>query len=404
MKALLSSLGTRGDVQPILALALALRALGHETRLCVAPNFKEWVESQGFTCFPLGPDLKQLIGARQAPAKPSAEQLRQLAVQSVRAQFPVLTEAAWQCDLIVGAGALQLGTRTMAEKLNIPYVCAAYSPTFLPSADHPPSKMGTYHPLTLPASTNLSLWAEEEESWNELFRATLDEERAQLALAPVPSVYRHILTDQPWLAADPILAPAGASPELNIVQTGAWLLSDPSPLPEPVERFLASGEPPVYFGLGSMRAAPETGQMFIDAARALGRRSIISQGWANLAPTDAGADSLSVGDVAHEKLFTGVAAVVHHGGAGTTMAAARAGKGQVIVPHIYDQYYWAHRIRLLGAGVSTPSGEPLSVRTVSEALRECLRPEVMTRAHELSGALKLDGARIAAARLDQLFG
>jgi vancomycin aglycone glucosyltransferase len=115
MKILLSSIGSRGDVQPLLALALELRTLGHDSRLCVAPNFREWVESFGLAYIPIGPDLKKLTGgaAPSAPPKPSAEQLRQLAIHTVRAQFPVLSDAARGCDLVVAAGALQIATRSV---------------------------------------------------------------------------------------------------------------------------------------------------------------------------------------------------------------------------------------------------------------------------------------------------
>lgn len=124
MKVLLSSIGSRGDVQPILALALELRALGHDARLCVAPNFKDWVESFGLICVPIGPDLKQLTGGTMPgqPPKPSAEQRSQLAVHTIREQFAVLTEAARGCDLVVAAGALQFAARSVTEALKIPYL------------------------------------------------------------------------------------------------------------------------------------------------------------------------------------------------------------------------------------------------------------------------------------------
>jgi vancomycin aglycone glucosyltransferase len=144
MKVLLSSIGSRGDIQPILALALELRALGHAARLCVAPNFKDWVESFGLTCIPIGPDLKQLTGGtmpRQSQ-RPSAEQLRLLAAHTVRDQFAVLSEAARRCDLVVAAGALQIATRSVAEALKIPYVFAAYCPAVLPSPDIPRRRRG----------------------------------------------------------------------------------------------------------------------------------------------------------------------------------------------------------------------------------------------------------------------
>lgn len=404
MKVLISSIGSRGDVQPILALALELRALGHNANLCVAPNFKDWVESFGVTCVPIGPDLKQLTGGTtpRQPLKPSAEQLRQLAVHTVRDQFSVLTEAARGCDLVVATGALQFATRSVAEALTIPYVFVAYCPAVLPSPDHPPPKMGAHYSQSLPASTNLSLWAEEEQAWNDRFGATLNEERAKAGLAPVDSVQRHIFTDRPWLAADPVIGPITAT--ADIVQTGAWLLPDQSPLPDHLSNFLANGEPPVYFGFGSMRAAEQTSRVLIEAARALGLRSIISQGWGNLNLIDAGTDSISISDVSHDKLFAQVAAIVHHGGAGTTTTAARGGKPQVIVPHVYDQHYWASRVQKLGVGVSGPVRDELSVDALVQALRECSRPELAAHARTLAGRVEANGARIAANRLVSEFG
>lgn len=403
MRVLLSSIGSRGDVQPILALALELRLLGHDPRLCVAPNFRAWVDSFGIACFPIGPDLKQLTGGR-APRQaggPSPEQLRQLAVHSVRSQFPALFEAARGCDLVVAAGALQIATRSVAEALGIPYLFVAYCPAVLPSPDHPPPKMGMHHPQSLPSSVNSSLWADEERRWDELFRETLNEERSNRGLDPIQSVQRHIFTERPWLAADSVIGPAGASSDLKITQTGPWLLSEPSALRNDVERFLEGGSPPVYFGFGSMRASENTTRTLIEAARALGLRSILSRGWGNLAPIDADTDCLAVDEVSHERLFPRVAAIVHHGGAGTTTAAARAGKPQVVVPHLYDQYYWAHRVEQLGIGVSGPEAAELTVDGLASALRQCLEPRRVLQARDTASRIEPLGARIAAEQLSK---
>jgi vancomycin aglycone glucosyltransferase len=122
---------------------------------------------------------------------------------------------------------------------------------------------------------------------------------------------------------------------MEVVQTGAWMISEETKLPEEVEEFLADGEPPVYLGFGSMRASDQTGRVLIEAARALGLRSILSQGWAGLMPSDPkdADDCLSIGDLNHAKLFPRVAAIIHHGGTGTMQTAARAGTAQVIIPH-----------------------------------------------------------------------
>ena len=405
MQILLSSIGSRGDVQPIVALGLELQTLGHRARLCVAPNFKEWIESYGLECAPIGPDLKKLTGGSVPgkPVLPSKEQMQQMADQMVIGQFQVIAEAARGCDLIVGAGALQIATRSIADVQQTPYIFAAYCPAVLPSSKYPPPKMGGHYSYALPEAENLQLWKEDEESFQK-FGATLNAERAKIGLGPVAGVRRDMFTDRPWLAADPVLAPVFPLAGMDVVQTGAWMLSDETPLPEELENFLANGAPPIYLGFGSMRASDQTGRVLIEAVRALGLRAILSQGWANLRPEDAGDDCFSAGDLSHAKLFPRVAAIVHHGGAGTTATAARAGRPQVIIPHNYDQFYWAHRVQELGVGVSGPLRDDLSVDGLAQALRECLQPDMTTRAQVLPHRMELHGARIAAERIIIEFG
>ena len=144
--------------------------------------------------------------------------------------------------------------------------------------------------------------------------------------------------------------------------------------------------------------------MLIEAARTLGLRSIISHGWGNIAPLDAGADCLSVGEVAHDKFFARVAVVVHHGGAGTTTAAVKAGKAQIIVPHLYDQYYWAARVQHLGVGAAGPTREHLTVAALVSALRESLQPAMTAHAQALASRVERRGVTIAAQRLVNEFG
>lgn len=409
MKILLSSIGTRGDVQPILALALELQALGHHPLVCAAPNFQTWVESFGIAFTPIGPDLEQWTRASaEAPKtaqKPTEEQQRQFTSHYVADQFRVMTQAAQGCDLMVVGGMLQIAGHSVAEALNIPYVYAAYCPAVLPTPELPPAKVGTHYPQSQPAATNQKLWLEEAEMFNKTFGEAFHEQRQALGLMPVNSIHRHISTDQPLLAADPVLAPA-ASPmddAMHITQTGAWLLSNPAPLPEQLEAFLAAGAPPLYFGFGSMRASERTSHILVEAARALGRRAIISQGWGGLDVIDAGADCISIGDVNHEKLFPRVALVAHHGGAGTTTAVARAGTPQVIVPHSYDQFYWAHRVQVLGVGASDFNVQDMTVDALVSTLRECLIPEMTERAQALASRIELHGARTTAEWLTETF-
>jgi len=158
----------------------------------------------------------------------------------------------------------------------------------------------------------------------------------------------------------------------------------------------------VYLGFGSMPAQPNAGHVLVAAARAAGRRALLSEGWGRLSLADDRADCMSIGDVNHERLFPRVAAVLHHGGAGTTVSAARASRPQIIVPQGYDQFYWAHRVETLGIGVVSPHASTLMPDTLAGALRKALAPEVAAHAREVSGRIELHGARRAAERLLEL--
>lgn len=401
MKILMSTIGSRGDVQPLVALGQELAALGHAVSLCAAPNFSDWVESYGIGFHPIGPDLREL--ATKFPSsklpRPTPERRRQLAEYTIREQFRVLMEASRGRDLLVGAGALQLALHSIGEALAIPYVYVAYCPATIPSPDHPPARMEEHYPPWLPGFANRRLWRRDAASFNEIFRTPLNEERAKVGLATVADVQPYIFTDAPWLATDPFVGPAPRAPGRHVVQTGAWFLRDDSPLPDDVERFLNDGEPPIYLGFGSMRAEPHTGPMLVEAARRVGRRAILLKGWANLSATETGSDCLVIGDVNHAKLLPRVAAIVHHGGAGTTQAAARAGRPQVVAPHHYDQFYWANRVKRLGIGVSNDSREHLTAEGLARSLHRALRPEVSSRAQELSKRMPGDGALTAARKL-----
>lgn len=139
------------------------------------------------------------------------------------------------------------------------------------------------------------------------------------------------------------------------------------------------------------------GRAVLQAARAVGRRAIVSRGWADLSAEDA-PDCLTIGEANLKTLFTRVAAVVHHGGAGTSQLAALGGAPQVIVPQMYDQHYWARRIEALGAGVAHAPGTP-SAASLTQALESALLPAVRTSARTLVASIRPDGARVAALQL-----
>jgi vancomycin aglycone glucosyltransferase len=398
MRVLLSTIGSRGDVQPLVALAQQLVDLGQGVRLCVPPDFKDWIESLGMPVTPIGPEVRSTGKAKPPAAPPTPEQRRQMMEASVAAQFETITGAAESCDAIVGATALQLAAPSIAEWMGIPYVFAAYCPAVLPSPHHAPPVLGMLGDA--PASTPddyAELWARDAERFD-LFGDALNSRRASLGLPHVDDVRSYIFTDRPWLAADPVLAPWPDPADEAVFQTGAWLLPDERPLSPELEAFLDAGEPPVYFGFGSIRAPEDLSQVMVQTARALGRRAIISRGWADLSLADDDPDCFVTGEVNQQALFRRAAAVVHHGGAGTTTTAALAGAPQVVIPQMYDQHYWAGRIHDLGIGTAHAPGAP-TADSLTDALKRTLQSDVADRARSVAAEIRRDGAQIAVRRL-----
>lgn len=208
MRVLLSTIGSRGDVQPLVALAWQLRALGQDVRLCVPPDFREWIEGMGMPVTPIGPELRSTGKANPAAAPPTPEQVRRMMEGTVAAQFETIAAAARDCDVIVGATALQVAAPSVAEKLGVPYVFAAYCPNVLPSPHHAPPVLTMLGDKAAPAPTEYGeLWAQDAQRWNAMWGPFLNAHRASLGLEPVGDVRGHVLTERPWLAADRTLGP-----------------------------------------------------------------------------------------------------------------------------------------------------------------------------------------------------
>ncbi|NUT38775.1 MAG: glycosyltransferase family 1 protein [Thermoactinospora sp.] len=395
MRVLLSTFGSRGDVEPLAALAVRLKEAGAEVRIFAPPDeeIERLLAGAGVPQTPFGPSVRSLVtGARP----PSPDTAFRLARDLVAERFAMLGEAAEGCDAVVATGLMPIGARSVAEKLGVPYVCAAFTPIGLPSPHHPPGRRPG--PPPPPEVTgNKELWEFDAQRVAEMYGEAHNEQRAAIGLPPIGDHRDHALTGRPWLAADPTLCPWQEQPGHDVVQTGTWILRDERPLPAELEAFLEAGAPPVYVGFGSMavRDAPDVARVAAAAVRAHGRRVVLASGWAGLALDGEEGDCLVVGEVNHQALFPRVAAVVHHGGAGTTAAAALAGAPQVVVPQVADQPYWAGRVAALGIGAAHDGPVP-TVESLSAALGTALTPRTAVRAKAVAGGFLTDGARAAA--------
>jgi len=398
MRALLSTFGSRGDVEPMAGLAAQLRALGAEAVVCAPPDpeFAALTERAGVALAPAFTPVRQWVADALANRPPMT--LPERAALVMRGQYEAISAAAGGCDVVLAAGLFpsMAAARCVAEQRGVPYVAANYCPIFLPSTHHRPHPWPG-HPLPAEETDNRVLWARDVEARKAVFGAAYGALRSSIGLPPVDNLREHVLTDRPWLASDPVLSPWEPTDLCDVLQTGAWILPDDRPLPAALEAFLTAGPPPAYVGFGSMPlpALKDAARSAIEAVRAQGRRLLLHHGWAELGLTDDGQDGFAIGEVNQQALFGRVACVVHHGGAGTTTTAARAGAPQVIVPQIADQPYFAGRVAALGVGVAHDGPVP-TVESLSAALRRALTPEVRARAAAVAAAIRADGATVAA--------
>jgi vancomycin aglycone glucosyltransferase len=344
---------------------------------------------------PTGRSVRELVTGKTPP---SAAGVPRRAADLVAAFYDNVTAAAEGCDVLVATGLLPAvaGVRSVAEKLGIRYVYASYQPVSLPSPHHPPMPRPG-RPLPPDVTDNRVLWDRDAQDAQAVFGEAINTHRASIGLSPVDNVRDHVFTDQPWLATDPVLAPWQQPADLDVVQTGAWVLPDERPLPAELVAFLDAGTPPVYVGFGSvpMRDPEGVARAVIKAIRAQGRRAVVSRGWADLALIDDQDDCFVVGEANHQALFRRAAAVVHHGGAGTTTTATWAGTPQVVVPQGGDQPYFAGRVAALGIGAAHDGPTP-TFESLSAALEEALTPETGARARAVADTFRTDGATVAA--------
>ncbi|MFF5705321.1 glycosyltransferase [Streptomyces sp. NPDC012794] len=399
MRVLFSVYGSRGSVEPIVALAVRLRELGAEVRVCAPPDeeFVERLAGLGVETVPAGRPVRPVV-TTVTPG--SAAGLAERASELMAAQFGTVAAAAEGCDALVVTGPLPVtaAARSVADKLGIRYVHASHQPVSLPSPHRrPPVRRG--QPVPPETVANRTLWDEDARIAHTMFGEMLNTHRASAGLPPVDGVRDYAFSDRPWLATDPALSPWQPT-ELGVVQTGAWVLPDERPLPAGLVEFLDAGEAPVYVGFGSTPVPDPEGlaRTAVEAVRARGRRVLLSRGWAGLTLPDGHDDCFLVGEVNQQALFRRVAAVVHHGSAGTTTTAALAGAPQVVVPGGGDGPYWAGRVRELGIGAEHDGPVP-TADSLSAVLGAVLTPAVRERATAVAATVRTDGTTVAARRL-----
>lgn len=358
MRVTLVGYGTRGDVQPIVALAKGLKCAGHDVTVCAAENFGAWITSHGLGFAPIRVDVQAMMqsddGVAWVEAGNALSQMgvmrRLFAQVGERVAQDILT-AAKHADLLIGGFTSDAFVGAVAETLGLPHINAALQPLY---------------PTTRGEATILPFRAEGDSILNRalghmaelflfgVFERPMNTFRRSLALASKSRrrYYKDVHAMTVLCGYSEHVVPRPPDWPTNICVTGYWFLDEDAQWQPPAEltAFIAAGEPPVYIGFGSMSTGDADGKSdtVVRAVRISGRRVVIARGWAGLAGEAKSDDIYILKSAPHAWLFPRMAGVVHHGGAGTTAAGFRAGVPQFVVPHFADQPYWARRAHDLG--------------------------------------------------------
>ncbi|MEV6275006.1 glycosyltransferase [Nocardia sp. NPDC051832] len=399
--------GTRGDVQPAVALGLELRRRGHDVFVGAPPNLVDFVTRAGLTATPCGPDVQQLYSSEEgqrALAAGSSFRLmqlvgKQMAGYAARMNREVISVCK-DADIIVSTMLTEDRAASVSEAMGIPMVSLHGFPSRMNGAYPFP---GALPPAARPpALVNRATWLVAENLRRVIFLKYLNQLRAELGLrrsfaSPAQMLARRNVPEVQIY--DPALVPGLAE---------EWGTGRPLVGFLPLERFtreaigelaadhgevvawIGQGEPPVYFGFGSMPIRDTHAVLAIveDVCARLGQRALVSAGWSDLAVADAasGARIKVAGPLAHDIVFPLCAAAVHHGGIGTTFESLRAGLPTVVCSVSFDQPMWGGQVQRLGVGAHL-SFQKLDREHLTSALRTALSEETRQRTKTLAAQL-----------------
>ncbi|MFO0553641.1 MAG: glycosyltransferase [Polyangiaceae bacterium] len=379
MKITILAPGSRGDVQPYVALGQGLKALGHACTLVTTLDHEALVGRYGLGVATIPVNVAEELGRVEAQRAvegggviSSFRQFAAIARRAARATAEIGLEACRSADTIVTNFSTVLLADGISRKLGVPMVQAFNVPvtasSAFPGALFPGLDFGSISRRLGHSITRTALWTTSRSAANAVAIEVLGARSASLfpgrctGLVPGPVVYGF---SEAFLAR-----PADWSDEAHV--TGFWFVEEPrgyAPSEELV-RFLESGPPPVCVGFGSMSTErpEEVSAMVLDAARASNSRLVLQSGWAGLNVGQLADNVLVVSDIPHSWLYPRCAAIVHHGGAGTTAAALRAGVPAVVVPFHGDQPFWASRVARLGLGPAPIPRRKLTAERLASAI------------------------------------
>lgn len=414
MRVTILSLGSRGDVQPALALAQTLAGRGHDIGIVTHPSFAALVAGRGVRFLPLAPMRGELVGDQGKDLFANGlKPIRTLrAVVAMARRYSLewnrqFKELAAGSDCVVGATFASFAAAMTGQHWALPTVQAFYQPVhasrafacaFLPATPFPLPGLANYltHQLF-----NQLVWT--------LFRPLADDSAREVwGSGPIPIAHQIKSSGDPrrptLMAFSRHVVPMPEDWDDTVEITGYWFLERPPSWEPPAElsRFLDEGPPPVYVGFGSMgtKRPEETAALVLDAIARCGARAVVGRGWGGLRPAEVPPGVLVVDDVPHDWLFPRMAAIVHHGGAGTTAAALRAGRPSVVVPFLGDQSFWARRVHDLGVAPRALPYHSLDPDRLARAIHRAMHDEEMRKAAiRLGAAIEAENGTVRAAEI-----
>lgn len=422
MKIGIQTWGSDGDINPFIALAGGLAAAGHEVTLAITAaerkDYTAYAPRLGFTLLPVA-----YVGKDEAEMTRLAQEL--WAIKRPLAQARFIIEALFEPnvedlyataqtlvagnDLLIGHFALH-PLQLAAALAGKPYVTVSLNHGAIPSRHVPPPFLPNLGPWLNPC-----LWKLAGVLLDRIMLPGVNRLRRHegwpAALSAREVVESHLCN---LIAISPAFCPKPADWGDNQQVCGFFALPEaarPWTLPEDLKQFLAAGEPPVYLTFGSMLAV-ETDpaaittatRLLAEAAQSAGCRAIIQSRWDSVEGIEENPAIYRIGPVPHSLIFPRCAAVLHHGGAGTTQTTAAHGLPHVIVAHIADQYLWADVLRRLGVAGKGLDRRDATPGRIGLALREVLdSKDIQRRAQALGARLASeDGVGTAVAMLSRL--
>lgn len=403
MKITIFAAGSQGDIQPCITLSRGLQRAGYHVFLAAPEDFADFIQKHDVDFYPLRGDVQKIMASdtgrkfmETGGANP-IKSIRAMRTMIAPIMMRMIEDAYAACrdaDALICLGVFSPFGQSIAEAVNIPNMNIEPTP-LLPTRVFPaPSwpiqrNLGGLHNYLSGIAMLQVIW-----QW---YRPFVYDFRQRLGLPACNAArFFHALRSIPMLGAySPSIIPHPTDWPANIHVTGYFFLDTQAewqPSPE-LKAFLEAGNPPVYIGFGSMagRNPEKLAKLTLDALATSGQRGLLLTGWgglrAELAP-----DNVFVLDSApHSWLFPRMAAVVHHGGAGTTAEGLRAGVPSVIVPFAFDQFFWGARVKELGLGPDPISQKNLTTDRLANAIRIAVtNSRIGQRANSYGAAIRAE--------------